>query len=291
VSTADVLLWLCRWLTDGAALWLWGCSLFVLVLVPASLRQGFWQQQAMWNRCAGRALLLATLAALPLHSAILADGWADSWQATTLLSVVRDSGIGHAWCWQMLAALALCLMTDRASHRHALPATAGLSALLLASLTLSGHAAMEQDWQGLAHRGNDWLHLLACGAWLGALPLVLHLLRQPPPALLAALPGILRRFSSTGHAVVLLVLATGLVNVYLINGSLLPDSLSAYAILLSLKLLLVAGMTLLALYNRYHLVPHMPQTLPCLRRAICLQIACCLVALALLAVLGTLDPH
>ena len=288
---AEGLLWLCRWLTDGAAMWLWGSSLFVLALLPAALRQDFWQQQTIWNRCAARVLLLATLSALPLHSAVLADDWADSWHAASLLAVMRDTGIGRAWCWQLLAALPLWLATSRAGHRHALPATAGLSALLLASLTLSGHAAMQQGWPGLAHRGNDWLHLLACGAWLGALPLLLQLLRQPPPVLHTALPGILRRFSATGHAVVLVVFATGLGNLYLINGSLLPDNLSAYAMLLGLKLLLVAGMTVLALYNRYHLVPRMPQVLPCLRRAVCLQIACCLLALALLAVLGTLDPH
>nr|WP_255497548.1 copper homeostasis membrane protein CopD [Aquitalea sp. LB_tupeE] len=285
------MLWLCRWLTDGAAMWLWGSSLFVLALLPAALRQDFWQQQASWNRHAARVLLLATLSALPLHSAILGDGWADSWQAASLLTVVSDSGIGHAWCWQMVAALALWLVTKGAGSRHSLPVTAGLSAALLASLSLSGHAAMQQGWQGLAHRGNDWLHLLSCAAWLGALPLVLQLLRQPAPALQPALPGILRRFSTTGHAVVFLVFATGLINWYLINGSLLPDSLSAYATLLGVKLLLVAGMTVLALYNRYHLVPRMPQGLPCLRRAVCLQIACCLLALTLLAVLGTLDPH
>ena len=288
---AEGLLWLCRWLTDGAAMWLWGSSLFVLALLPAALRQDFWQQQAIWNRRAASALLLATLSALPLHSAILGDGWSDSWQAASLLAVVRDTGIGHAWCWQLLAALALWLVTASAGSRHSLPVTAGLSAALLASLTLSGHAAMQQGWPGLLHQGNDWLHLLSCAAWLGALPLVLQLLRQPAPALLPALPGILRRFSATGHAVVFLVFATGLINLYLINGSLLPDTLSGYSTLLGLKLLLVAGMTVLALYNRYHLVPRMPQGLPCLKRAICLQIALCLLALALLAVLGTLDPQ
>lgn len=291
MSTAEGLLWLCRWLTDGTAMWLWGSSLFVLALLPAALRQDFWQQQAIRNRRAARTLLLATLTALPLHSAILGDDWAYSWQASSLLTVAADSGIGHAWCWQLLAAVALWLATEGAGNRHALSVTAVLSAALLASLTLSGHAAMQQGWPGLLHRGNDWLHLLSSAAWLGALPLVLQLLCQPPAAVHAALPGILRRFSATGHAVVLLVFATGLGNLYLINGSLLPDTLSTYAMLLGLKLLLVAGMTVLALYNRYYLVPRMPQGLPCLKHAIRLQIVCGLLALALLAVLGTLDPH
>jgi hypothetical protein len=120
VSMAEGLLWLCRWLTDGAAMWLWGSSLFVLALLPAALRQDFWQQQTIWNRCAARVLLLATLSALPLHSAVLADGWADSWHAASLLAVMRDTGIGRAWCWQLLAALPLWLATSRAGHRHAL---------------------------------------------------------------------------------------------------------------------------------------------------------------------------
>jgi putative copper resistance protein D len=126
------------------------------------------------------------------------------------------------------------------------------------------------------------------------LPLLLQLLRQPAPELQAALRQIMLRFSITGHGVVLVVIASGLANLYLINGSLLPDHLSPYAVLLGLKLLMVAGMTLLALYNRYHLVPRMAadaRALPCFRRAVRVQIALSLLALALLACLGTLDPH
>jgi putative copper resistance protein D len=67
------------------------------------------------------AILLATLCSLPLHSAILADGWADSWQPATLLSVAGDTGMGRAWCWQLLAALALWL-TGRQRGGYLLPA-------------------------------------------------------------------------------------------------------------------------------------------------------------------------
>ncbi|WP_159877442.1 copper homeostasis membrane protein CopD [Aquitalea denitrificans] len=294
MSTADYLLWLCRWLIDGAALWLWGSALFLLALVPADLRMRIWQEQAVAYRRARLAILLATLCVLPLHSAILTDGWADSWQPATLLSVAGDTGMGQAWCWQLAAALTLWL-----SGRHrAGVSSPGLTTLtgasVLASLTLSGHAAMHGGGLGLAHRFNDLLHLLSSGAWLGALPLVRQLLRQPAPAPQTVLRQIMLRFSSIGHGVVLVVIASGLGNLYLINGSLLPDSSSPYTTLLGLKLLMVAGMTLLALYNRYHLVPRMARdahALPCFRRAVRVQIALSLLALALLASLGTLDPH
>lgn len=290
MNSADVLLWLCRWLTHGAALWLWGSALFLLALVPAGVRQPIWQALARWQRRASLVILLATLCALPLHSAILADGWADSWQPATLLSVARDSGIGHAWCWQLAAAL-LLLLSSWPRRSLTSPGISALSsAALLSSLTLSGHAAMD----GLGHQLTDLLHLLSSGAWLGALPLVLRLSGPSAAASPAVLRQIMLRFSTAGHGVVLLVIASGLGNLYLINGSLLPDSPSPYAILLGLKLLMVAGMTILALYNRYYLVPRMassPRALPCFQRAVRLQIALCLLALLLLACLGTLDPH
>ena len=294
MSTADWLLWLCRWLSDGAALWLWGSALFLQALVPAGVRMAIWQDLAGGQRRARLVILLATLAALPLHAAILADGWAAGWQAATLLSVARDTAMGRAWCWQLTAALAWWLAGCRRGSTLTPASSALLGGGLLASLTLSGHAAMHGGGLGLLHRAIDLLHLLASGAWLGALPLVRLLLRQPAPAPQAVLRQIMMRFSSTGHAVVVLVIASGLGNLYLINGSLLPDGPSPYAILLVLKLLMVAGMTLLALYNRYHLVPRMArdaEAIPCFRRAVQVQIALCLIALLLLACLGTLDPH
>lgn len=294
MSTADWLLWLCRWLTDGAALWLWGSALFLQMLVPAGLRMAIWQDLARAQGRARLVVLLATLCALPLHAVILADGWAEGWQAATLLSVARDTGIGRAWCWQLGAALAWWLAGCRRGTALTPASSALLGAGLLASLTLSGHAAMHTGSSGLWHRAIDLLHLLSSGAWLGALPLVARLLRQPAPASPAVLRQVMMRFSSTGHVVVVLVIASGLGNLYLINGSLLPDSPSPYAILLALKLLMVAGMTLLALYNRYHLVPRMArdaEAIPCFRRAVRVQIALCLIALLLLACLGTLDPH
>lgn len=293
MSSADSLLWLCRFMFDGTALWLWGSAVFLLALVPGRLRMVIWQGLTDWNRRARLAMLLATLCALPLHSAILAEGWADSWQPSTLLSLARDTSIGRAWCWQLAAALTLWLAGCRAGRASAPGPTALLAAGLLTSLSLSGHAAMQEGNLGLLHQLNDLVHLLSCGAWLGALPLVWQLIWQPAPALQPAVRQIMGRFSTSGHVVVLVVIASGLFNFYLTNGSLLPDSPSFYVILLGLKLLLVGGMVLLALYNRYHLVPRMakdPQAIFCFRRAVQMQIALCLLALALLACLGTLDP-
>ena len=47
--------------------------------------------------------------------------------------------------------------------------TAVASGALLASLGLVGHAAMQTGAEGVLHRGNHAVHLLAAGAWIGGL--------------------------------------------------------------------------------------------------------------------------
>ncbi|RMC93233.1 copper resistance protein CopD [Aquitalea palustris] len=293
MNSADYLLWLCRWLTDGAAMCLFGTAWFLLSLVPGGLGSRLWHA---WQPRLARLrwlILLATLCALPLHNAILADSWADSWQISSLAMLAGESSIGRAWCWQLAAALLLVLSGHAGQRAGAAPVTALLATALLASLTLSGHAAMNEGWLGVVHQLNDLLHLLAAAAWLGALPLVLQLMRQTGPWRQPAMQALIR-FSTAGHALVAVVILTGLGNFYLINGSLLPDGFSAYTILLGLKLLAVLGMVLLAVFNRYYLVPRMRDkrsAIPWFIRAVNMQIALCLLALALLACLGTLDPY
>ena len=44
-----------------------------------------------------------------------------------------------------------------------------MSAALLASLGLVGHAAMQTGVEGVRHRANHAVHLLTTGAWIGGL--------------------------------------------------------------------------------------------------------------------------
>ncbi|NGE24145.1 copper resistance protein CopD, partial [Klebsiella pneumoniae] len=113
---------------------------------------------------------------------------------------------------------------------------------------------------------NQVVHLLSAAYWFGGLwpflVCLLILLRRDtlaqglPKEVVAALI----RFSNLGHLAVFLVLATGLISTML----LLPDwpqwSGSDYQALLWLKTGLVLTMMLLAVINRYAVVPKIAQS-------------------------------
>ncbi len=83
----------------------------------------------------------------------------------------------------------------------------------LASLSLSGHTALQSGSLGLIHVVNDAVHLLAGSFWLGSLfllPACLALLQVPELYKEAGVT--LQRFSTIGHAAVALVLLTGIIN-------------------------------------------------------------------------------
>lgn len=282
-----------RFVRDGAALLLWGGSLFVL-LTPQPLRESLATAQARWGRGTAVALAVAVLALLPVQAAALGDGWADALDPGTLGALVSKTTIGTAWLAQAAGAAALlCVPLLPGSWR--LHAVAALSAILLASLTLTGHAAMHEGWLGAVQRGNDLLHLLAAGFWFGALPPLLPTLtRMGDPHLHGATVVALRRFSALGHAAVAVVILTGILNGCLILGRWPTDWGSPYDRLLAAKGLLVAAMTALAVLNRYAFVPrlrHSPaRGVSRIRAATLAEVALGMGAIALVATFGLLDP-
>jgi len=169
------------------------------------------------------------------------------------------------------------------------------SGLGLAALVLTGHASMHEGWLRMAHRANDMLHVLAGGGWLGALvPLIpiLRLLSQPEYRVEALLA--LRRFSTAGHVAVAMVIISGIVNTMLVLKHLPTDWSSPYQALLGLKIALVAGMSLLAIVNRYVLVPRIrhdqARALNAIRLGSIAEIILGIAVIALVAVFGMLEP-
>jgi putative copper resistance protein D len=131
--------------------------------------------------------------------------------------------------------------------------------VLLATLAWMGHGNAEPGRDHVVHLTADALHLLAAGAWLGALPaLALLLARARGSApLRAAAGGVVRRFSSLGLASVATLLATGAVNAWYTVGS-FPALLGTdYGRLLVLKLALFGAMLALAAANRLRHAPRM----------------------------------
>ena len=125
--------------------------------------------------------------------------------------------------------------------------------LLLLTIAASGHAVAEPGAAGVVQFLADSAHLLAAGAWLGALvPFALFLRRAPAKAAhQAAL-----RFSSLGIACVAVLLFSGVLNAwYTVSWPLSAALRSEYGRLLALKVLAFISIVLLAAVNRTMLMP------------------------------------
>ena len=291
-STAAVLA-LCRFGQDAAALLLWGASAYLAWLVPKELAAEVVARIRRGTIPAVVVALAATLAKLPVEAATSGDGWRDGFDPTTVLGVLLETSVGEAWAAQALAASLLALVQAVPSPRR-VTATALGSGLLLASLSLGGHAAMHEGALGLLHRASDAVHVLCAGAWLGALWPVLVILDRLGRSEGRSEAGVaLLAFSRAGHVAVALVLVSGAVNTALVLGRWPTDPASPYQVLLDAKVLCVAAMVGLALVNRYVVVPRLgrrPAAAVALRRATLVEIALGLVVLALVGLLGLLDP-
>jgi len=190
------------------------------------------------------ALLAADIYGAPLVEVCLHGGL---WQVQT------ETRFGEVWSGRLLAALLLAALLP---WRHLRWLHLAAAAALLAPLALIGHAGATPDILGQLHIVSDAIHLIAAGAWLGALPALALLLtgsRQPPKLA----PRAAARFSTLGVASVAALLATGLINSWMLLSS--PRDLIAtdYGRLLALKIGLFAAMLAIAAVNRFHLTPRL----------------------------------
>ena len=293
MSEAAAVLALCRFGQDAAAILLWGGSTYLWALVPRSLASSVTGRLRPWMVAAVSIEAAATLARLPAEVAAIGEGWRDAADPATVVSVLRDTSVGPALEAQGAAAV---LLVGAAVSRRAHPiGIAGASGLLLASLSLTGHARTHEGWMGTLQRANDVLHVLSGGAWLGALVPVLVILGDLGRAeWRSEVAAALRGFSRAGHIAVALVLSSGVANTALILGHWPIDWSSPYQILLTAKIALVALMVGLALVNRYFTLPrtahHAEAATTALWFGTLAEVPLGLAAIALVAVFGLLDP-
>jgi copper resistance protein D len=277
----------------ASAMAVFGASVFVAGLSTPPLRAAL--VPAIGRLIVATSLIAAATAVfwLLLEGGEMGGEWSDAFDPRVLASVLADTQFGQVWRARLILALALVIV---ALWRPTAPTTlsAVLSGLFLASLGLVGHAAMRVGELGAFERANQAIHLLAGGFWLGALaPLVvcLRLLDDPIVKNDAALA--LRRFSGLGHVAVAAVLATGIVNTFVILGHLPLDLSSPYQTSLAVKIAAVLIMVLLALYNRYRLVPRLalgPAAGLALSRNTTIEIGLGSIVLALVSAFATFEP-
>lgn len=183
-----------------------------------------------------------------------------------LNAVVQGTDFGRVWTMRMLLAVIIVGLAARdvcsnsLAHRRnwTMPL---LSAVLLASLAGTGHAQIEEGWAGVTHVIADAAHLLAAGAWLGGLiPLALilrHAHGTPSYGHAKEVDSVLLRFSGMGYVAVAMLIGSGLVNGWLLVGSVSGLWDTSYGLVLLGKLALFGAMLALAAMNRFWLVPAM----------------------------------
>lgn len=291
--TPDTALILCRLLFDAAVILIWGSAAYLAALVSPDLARAVGDRLSWLNTVAIAIVIAATAAILPLRTAIIGDGWPDLFTPEMIWAVMTQTDVGNAWMVQAGGALLLGA-TAFLPSAYRQRGRAVCAALLLLSLTLSGHAAMNSGWLRLVHRVNSGVHLLSAGAWLGALVpvlLILPMLGRGAPQADARMA--LMRFSTAGHVAVTLVLLSGIANTLLILGGLPSDWSFSYQRLLTFKIVLVVAMVVIAVVNRYVFVPRFARHHSDLPLKVCVvaEIVLGLAVIALVAWFGTLQPR
>jgi putative copper export protein/mono/diheme cytochrome c family protein len=127
--------------------------------------------------------------------------------------------------------------------------TAGATGLAIGLQSWTAHAAAAEGTDRAILLCAESLHLLAAGAWLGALPSLLMLVGALPPDQGARA---LRRFSPLGMLCVAILAATALVQGWLLIGGLPGLVGTDYGRVALLKLVLFLAMLLLAASHRFY---------------------------------------
>ena len=198
-------------------------------------------------------------------------------------------------------ALGISLALDRWAAARWLALGAALC--LVASIAWTGHAASTPHELGYVHLAADALHLYAASAWIGglvSLALLLRIGRQYHASAWAKLElDAVKRFSSLGIASVAVLIVSGIVNAWILVGSLRGLVLTAYGWILMVKLALFAVMLIFAAVNRFRLTPELDApaggeahgaALSLITRNTLIELALGLVIFVIVGVLGTLHP-
>ena len=208
-------------------------------------------------------------------------------------SVLTDTRFGLVWTARLgLAILLGVLMLWPAARLLQLAA----ATCLLGLIALIGHAGATPGTAGQIHLASDIVHLLAAGAWVGALPALAMLLARAHHAgnpdwgghAVAAA----RRFSLLGMISVSALLASGIVNSWNLLGGPRDLVTTDYGRLVLLKIGLFVAMVGIAATNRFHFTPQLPAAgaLKALRRNSLTEAGLGLCALLFVGALGTLSP-
>ncbi len=284
---------LCRFAHFLAAMLTFGSSAYLWLYAPERLRLALSPAVRRLALIGSLVALVTVIVWLALESASMADDWSAALDPGAIAGVLADTAFGHAWAAHLVLAAALVAVVVLGPRTQWAPATIA-SGALLASLGLVGHAAMQIGAEGVLHRANHAVHLIAAGAWIGALvPFLMCLGVYQRRELRKEAVKAMTRFSFSGHFIVAAIVLTGAVNIALTSGRppIPPDT--PYRALLVAKIIVVAIMIFAAIFNRYVLAPRLKPhawALLVLRATSTAEVALGCLAIALVSVFALLDP-
>lgn len=173
---------------------------------------------------------------------------------TFALTTVLDTTWGRGWMLHLAGAVTGALLFWIA-RRAVMPAQRLLLWAALLQLvfgtSLGGHAAAAA--RPFLAVGNDVIHVIAAGAWVGMLAIVLLVVWPTIRNASALRLRVMRTFSATAVAAVGVLLVTGLASTWIHHGIREPLWQTDYGRVLLLKLAAVLVMVLLGARNRQHL--------------------------------------
>ncbi|HEX7327726.1 MAG TPA: copper homeostasis membrane protein CopD [Casimicrobiaceae bacterium] len=240
-----------------------------------ALGQLVWAEMIRRERDAGVEVLVAVSIGVSLVAAL---GWlafeavdmsglpfTDALTRSTLAVVLEETLFGRVWALRLVLGAGICAWLVARRRGAGAPGCGERRVLLVfvavyvATLALTGHAVAAQGAERVLRVGADALHLLAAGAWLGALPGLAGTAAaasgSASPEAIDAAARATRRFSVLGIVCVATLIATGIVNAWFLVGSRLALIGTSYGHWLLAKLALFAAMIAIAAYNRQRLSP------------------------------------
>ncbi|WON78026.1 copper homeostasis membrane protein CopD [Serratia sp. UGAL515B_01] len=265
---------------------------FTRILASSTYAQHFSLSTRGYLHAGNITVLVSAIFVLAAQVGLMGNGWPDIIEPNVWLAVLGTS-FGQAWQWQILLAIISCVFLGPLTDKHNYILLALITGQL-AGLAFIGHALMHEGALGVALKLSQTIHLFSVSYWVGGLVMLLKVMKDSTKegmredALLCII-----RFSRYGHLAVALVICSGLANTIFIRGWSM-HGFSPYTQLLTVKIMLVFIMVMLALINRYWLVPRFKisgrNALKKFIRLTYSEIVLSLLIICLVSVFSTLNP-
>lgn len=259
-------------------------------------------------RLTGLVLTLALIASavgMWVMARSMSDGDAASTWATAH-TLLTQTAVGIAWIIRV--ALLIIAIAIAAFSVSPMPVRVAAMSLLaagaVATLAWTGHGAMSEGMLAWAHLGVDIAHLIAAGAWLGALLALVLIAKRTAGATddeaMRLLATTSSGFARLGSIIVVTLVVSGIANyLFILGPSFTGVFTTLYGRLLLAKLGLFLGMLALAGANRFRFAPALTSALRdgntadavfALRRSLWAETTLAFGVLVFVSILGTLNP-